>query len=69
MLSLATITWQVMTLSSKGGGSDGGNNATKLGMDSKHNFNNWDNLPDKGALRCASQNPYVSVSFWRRVVV
>ena len=55
-----------MTLSSKGGGSDGGNNATKLGMDSKHNFNNWDNLPDKGALRCASQNPYVSVSFGGR---
>ena len=34
----------------EGGGSDGGNNATKPGMDGKHNFNNWDILPDKGAL-------------------
>ena len=34
----------------EGGGWDGGNNATKPGMDGKHNFNNWDILPDKGAL-------------------
>ena len=53
MLSLDVTQWlqpHITNTMAKGGDRDGGNNATKLGMDSKHNFNNWDILPDKGAL-------------------